>query len=237
MHYCILKCSIECGLIPYHLKINTLFFSFNSSTLVKGNSGSIVYAVDAHHDTLYPLAMLVGENLRKPQCKSTVYQAVLLAPNLAGIEDRHSPVVSDLQSISTHCTNAQSVDRQCWNLASNIANRIVSSSKESRVRPTSLAMSTVAEVSEACAVTATTNQAATSHETDSHSRKTLCDSGIVVSPHASTSFNYEKTPSPASDWQPHSTWNMLRFPVAYQWINFQCGILRKGFHKFITQPN
>ena len=161
---------------------------------MKGNSGSIVYAVDAYHDFLYPLAMLVRENLRKPQCKSTVYQAVLLAPNLASIEDRHSPVVSDLQSISTHCTNAQSVDRQCWNLASNIANRIASSSKESRVRPISLAMSTVAEVSEACAVTATNN-----HETDSHSRNTLCDSGIVVSPHASTSFNYEKTPSPASD--------------------------------------
>ena len=136
------------------------------STLVKGNSGSIVYAVDAYDDILYPLGMLIGVSKRKPECGTTVYQAVPLAPNLASIEERHELFVSGLKSLSVHCDHSSTLDREFRaENAAKMAKQLTARPQKSSARPPSSAVSHNRTLSGV-------------QETNEGSRRNMHDSGI-----------------------------------------------------------
>ena len=46
---------------------------------------------------LYPVAMFVGEMIEKPSCGSTVYQAVMLDPNISVIKEYYFKEVTNLR--------------------------------------------------------------------------------------------------------------------------------------------
>lgn len=86
---------------------------------------------------LYPLGILAGEpkaSLKKPNCGSNIYFAALLAPNLDCIEERHHLHVADVESISRHSNQHESVDVTLANLS---VPEPVKASNKSKTQPPS----------------------------------------------------------------------------------------------------
>lgn len=106
---------------------------FYFSALVPGNSGSVIYVVDAKEDLLFPLGILTGASKLKPKCNTTVYQAALLAPNLASIAEKDKLFVSDLKSLSKFCDHDQTIQRQLRAVAAK--KRQIPKSTSSTTRP------------------------------------------------------------------------------------------------------